>query len=47
MLFSLSIPSSVARHQIGSFGIVHPEVLKEYELDFPTSALEMNIEPLM
>ena len=36
-----------ARSQLGSFGIIHPEVLKEYELDFPTSALEINLEPLM
>nr|POF15212.1 phenylalanine--trna ligase beta subunit [Quercus suber] len=30
--------------QIGAFGILHPTVLKHFELPFPTSALEINIE---
>ena len=33
--------------ELGAFGIVHPEVLAAYELEFPTSALEMDLEPLM
>ncbi|EOD44878.1 Phenylalanyl-tRNA synthetase class IIc beta subunit archae/euk cytosolic [Neofusicoccum parvum] len=31
-------------HVIGTFGILHPTVLKNYELPFPTTALELNLE---
>ena len=30
--------------QIGSFGVMHPLVLKNFELPFPTSTLELNLE---
>lgn len=30
--------------QIGAFGILHPTVLKHFELPFPTSTLELNVE---
>jgi len=30
--------------RIGTFGILHPTVLKHFELPFPTSTLEINIE---
>lgn len=30
--------------QIGSFGVMHPTVLKNFELPFPTSTLELNLE---
>ena len=33
--------------RIGTFGVLHPEVLKAYDIPFPTSALEMDLEPLM
>jgi phenylalanyl-tRNA synthetase beta chain len=32
---------------IGSFGIIHPEVLKNFELGNITSTLELNIEPFL
>ncbi|KAF2101293.1 beta subunit of phenylalanyl-tRNA synthetase [Rhizodiscina lignyota] len=32
------------KEQIGSFGILHPTVLKNYDLPFPVSALEINLE---
>ncbi|GAA5836478.1 hypothetical protein JCM3766R1_001607 [Sporobolomyces carnicolor] len=32
---------------IGSLGILHPSVLKSYELDFPCSALEFDLEPFL
>lgn len=32
--------------KIGTFGVLHPEVLKAYDIPFPTSALEMDLEPL-
>ncbi|KAL2014690.1 hypothetical protein VTN00DRAFT_2215 [Thermoascus crustaceus] len=31
-------------HVIGAFGILHPTVLEKYELKYPVSTLEMNIE---
>lgn len=33
--------------RLGSFGMLHPEVLKAYELRDPSSAVEMDLEPLM
>lgn len=32
---------------IGSFGILHPEVLEKYGLNFPTSAMEFDLEPFL
>ncbi|KAK7521191.1 phenylalanyl-tRNA synthetase beta chain [Phyllosticta citriasiana] len=34
----------LSTHSIGVFGILHPTVLKNYELPFPTTALELNLE---
>mmetsp|Transcript_25811 Transcript_25811/g.55292 ORF Transcript_25811/g.55292 Transcript_25811/m.55292 type:complete len:614 (-) Transcript_25811:278-2119(-) len=31
--------------EIGIFGVVHPEVLKAFDIVYPCSALELNIEP--
>ncbi|KAL0257001.1 phenylalanine--tRNA ligase subunit beta [Diplodia seriata] len=31
-------------HDIGVFGVLHPTVLKHFELPFPTTALELNLE---
>ncbi|KAG2482402.1 hypothetical protein HYH03_018663 [Edaphochlamys debaryana] len=37
-----------AGHQaVGVFGIVHPEVLSRFDLPYPVSALEINIEPFV
>lgn len=33
--------------QIGVFGILHPDVLKKFELPFPTSTLELELECFM
>jgi phenylalanyl-tRNA synthetase beta chain len=30
--------------RIGTFGILHPTVLKNFELPFPTSTLELDLE---
>ena len=30
---------------VGIFGVVHPEVLKAFDIVFPCSALELNVEP--
>lgn len=34
-------------HAIGAFGILHPTVLEKYELKYPVSTLEINIEPFL
>uniref|UniRef100_A0A7S3R6X3 phenylalanine--tRNA ligase n=1 Tax=Dunaliella tertiolecta TaxID=3047 RepID=A0A7S3R6X3_DUNTE len=31
--------------EVGAFGIIHPEVLEKFDIPFPVSALEVNIEP--
>jgi phenylalanyl-tRNA synthetase beta chain len=35
------------KSKIGSFGIVHPEVVQNFDYQYPTSALEINIEPFL
>jgi phenylalanyl-tRNA synthetase beta chain len=32
---------------VGSFGIVHPTVLNNFDICFPCSALEINLEPFL
>ncbi|KAJ1862909.1 phenylalanine--tRNA ligase subunit beta [Coemansia sp. RSA 2703] len=32
---------------LGSIGVIHPEVLGHYELDYPVSSFEINIEPFL
>lgn len=32
---------------IGAFGIIHPTVLEKFELKYPVSTLELNIEPFL
>ncbi|KAB8078576.1 hypothetical protein BDV29DRAFT_166220 [Aspergillus leporis] len=34
-------------HVVGSFGILHPTVLEKYELKYPVSTLELNIEAFL
>lgn len=30
--------------EVGCFGIVHPEVLEAFEIPYPVSALEINLQ---
>jgi len=32
--------------KIGSVGVLHPEILANFELKFPVSALELDFDPL-
>lgn len=32
---------------IGTFGILHPEVLGSFDIKYPTSAVELNLDPLL
>ena len=36
---------SYKNQDVGIFGILHPEVLKAFDIVYPCSALELNIEP--
>ena len=38
----LSVDGKAER--VGTFGILHPKVLQKFELPFPTSTLEINVE---
>ena len=31
--------------KVGKFGVIHPEVLSKFDIPFPVSAVELNIEP--
>lgn len=31
--------------EVGQFGVLHPEVLAKFDIDYPVSALEINLEP--
>ena len=35
---------SLRRLVIGTFGVLHPHVLANYELAYPVSTLEINVE---
>lgn len=44
------LPSTDATNddvQIGSIGVLHPDVLAKFDLHYPCSAMELNIEGLM
>lgn len=42
----LSLSAVYAKgERVGEFGIVHPEVLAAFDIPFPVSALEINLEP--
>lgn len=35
----------VKGERVGQFGVVHPEVLQAFDITYPVSALELNLEP--
>ena len=39
--------ATAADIKIGSLGILHPSVLKAFELDYPCSSLEFDVEPFL
>mmetsp|Transcript_18226 Transcript_18226/g.28402 ORF Transcript_18226/g.28402 Transcript_18226/m.28402 type:complete len:632 (-) Transcript_18226:326-2221(-) len=39
--------SGGAQLKIGSFGILHPEVLKSFDIQYPASSVELDLEPLL
>lgn len=42
---STSSSNQSSEIRIGKFGVIHPEVLSNFDIPFPVSALELNIEP--
>ena len=42
----LQMPDGSQRQVVGKFGVLHPEVLAHFEIDFPTSSLEINVDKL-
>ncbi|KAL7464506.1 hypothetical protein ACHAXS_004843 [Conticribra weissflogii] len=43
----LTSPSGGERVVIGTFGILHPEVLANFDINYPTSAVELDLEALL
>lgn len=43
----LSSPDGGERVQIGTFGILHPEVLSNFDIQYPASCVELNLEALL
>jgi len=37
----------VAGSPVGTLGTLHPDTLKQFQLDMPCSALELDIEPFL
>lgn len=35
----------VKGQKVGEFGIVHPAVLEKFDIEYPVTALELNLEP--
>jgi len=44
---SIHVHLNGKEHVIGTFGILHPEVLEKLELRYPVTTLEMNVEVFM
>ena len=34
-------------HTLGMVGVIHPNVLKNFDLSYPCSVLEINVEPFV
>lgn len=41
---SIHVRIAGKEHTIGAFGILHPTILEKFDLKYPTSTLEINIE---
>ncbi|KAF2668500.1 phenylalanyl-tRNA synthetase [Microthyrium microscopicum] len=44
---NLKVDGKLKHFVVGEFGILHPSVLKNFELGYPVSALEFNLEPFL
>ena len=45
LLASTNSSNQSSEIRIGKFGVIHPEVLSNFDIPFPVAALELNIEP--
>jgi phenylalanyl-tRNA synthetase beta chain len=43
----LTSPNGGVRGVIGTFGILHPDVLGNFDINYPTSAMELDLEALL
>ena len=43
----LTSPGSGSARSIGSFGILHPEVLQSFDINYPASCVELDLEALL
>jgi phenylalanyl-tRNA synthetase beta chain len=43
----LTSPDGGERVQIGTFGIIHPEVLNNFDINYPSSCVEIDLEALL
>ncbi|KAJ2890237.1 phenylalanine--tRNA ligase subunit beta, partial [Coemansia aciculifera] len=41
------VTQSGSKGILGSIGVLHPEVLRSFELEYPVSSFEINIEPFL
>ncbi|KAK9470093.1 uncharacterized protein V1510DRAFT_383999 [Dipodascopsis tothii] len=46
-VFFRSKKDPATTHELGSFGILHPDVLENFDVAYVASAIELNIEPLL
>jgi phenylalanyl-tRNA synthetase beta chain len=44
---NLKIDGKLQHSIVGEFGILHPTVMKNFDLPYPVSALEFNLEPFL
>ena len=43
----LTSPNGGNRVAVGTFGILHPNVLESFDINYPTSAVELDLEALL
>ena len=43
----LTRPGEEGARVLGTFGVLHPEVLGNFDIPYPTSAMELDLEPLL
>ena len=47
MSVNLILVSGEVRHSVGFMGVVHPDVLHNFELKFPSSVVEINLDQVL
>ena len=47
ILEKLGADGASSRVTVGTLGVLHPKVLQNFELSYPASVVEINIEPFL